>query len=54
MLCDVWTTLCGQVVANLTECDYTTNEQLVKCIREKTEEDLVNATKKVRSAKKVN
>nr|XP_023841100.1 carboxylesterase 5A isoform X1 [Salvelinus alpinus] len=38
----------AKVVANLTECDCTTNEQLVKCIREKTEEDLVNATKKMK------
>uniref|UniRef100_A0A8C7NAT9 Carboxylic ester hydrolase n=1 Tax=Oncorhynchus kisutch TaxID=8019 RepID=A0A8C7NAT9_ONCKI len=37
------------VVANLTECDCTTNERLVKCIREKTEEDLVNATKKMKT-----
>uniref|UniRef100_A0A8C7NA59 Carboxylic ester hydrolase n=1 Tax=Oncorhynchus kisutch TaxID=8019 RepID=A0A8C7NA59_ONCKI len=39
----------AKVVANLTECDCTTNERLVKCIREKTEEDLVNATKKMKT-----
>uniref|UniRef100_A0A6Q2YFP8 Carboxylic ester hydrolase n=1 Tax=Esox lucius TaxID=8010 RepID=A0A6Q2YFP8_ESOLU len=38
----------AMVVANLAECDNTTNEQLVKCLREKTKEELVNTTRKMK------
>lgn len=36
-----------QMVANVTECDFSSNEVLTKCIKELTEEQLINATKKV-------
>lgn len=36
-----------QIVANLTGCEYTTTEQLVSCFRGKSEQDLIDATKKV-------
>lgn len=36
-----------QMVANVTECDFSSNEVLTKCIKELTEEQIVNASKKV-------
>ncbi|XP_072551272.1 fatty acyl-CoA hydrolase precursor, medium chain-like [Salminus brasiliensis] len=36
----------AKAVANVTECDASSTELLVKCLREKTEEDIVKATKK--------
>ncbi|XDV28822.1 hypothetical protein PO909_032030 [Leuciscus waleckii] len=36
----------AKVVANVTECDFSTSEVLVKCIKELTEEQIINATKK--------
>jgi hypothetical protein len=39
--------LFDQVVANVTECDFSSSEVLVKCIKELTEEQIINATKKV-------
>jgi len=35
------------VVANVTECDFSSSEVLVKCIKELTEEQIINVTKKV-------
>uniref|UniRef100_A0A672PGK7 Carboxylic ester hydrolase n=1 Tax=Sinocyclocheilus grahami TaxID=75366 RepID=A0A672PGK7_SINGR len=34
------------VVANVTECDFSSNEVLTKCIKELTEEQIINAAKK--------
>jgi len=39
--------LFDQVVANVTECDFSSSEVLVKCIKELTEEQIINVTKKV-------
>ncbi|KAG1963878.1 carboxylesterase 3 isoform X2 [Pimephales promelas] len=36
----------AQVVANVTECDFSSSEVLVKCIKELTEEQIINVTKK--------
>uniref|UniRef100_A0A9J8BYB4 Carboxylic ester hydrolase n=1 Tax=Cyprinus carpio carpio TaxID=630221 RepID=A0A9J8BYB4_CYPCA len=36
----------AKVVANVTECDFSSNEVLTKCIKELTEEQIVNASKK--------
>ncbi|KTF83179.1 hypothetical protein cypCar_00032023 [Cyprinus carpio] len=36
----------AKMVANVTECDFSSNEVLTKCIKELTEEQLINATKK--------
>lgn len=36
-----------QIVANLTGCDRGTTEELVRCMREKSQEELVDATKRV-------
>ncbi|XP_053478953.1 carboxylesterase 3 [Ictalurus furcatus] len=36
----------ARIVANVTECDSSSSELLVKCLREKTEEDLIKAAKK--------
>ncbi|KAG9273149.1 carboxylesterase 5A-like [Astyanax mexicanus] len=36
----------AKAVANVTDCDASSTELLVKCLREKTEEDIVKATKK--------
>ena len=37
----------SQIVANLTGCDYPDTEQLVSCFRGKSQEELIEATKKV-------
>lgn len=39
--------LFDQIVANVTECDSSSNEVLTKCIKELTEEQIINAAKKV-------
>ncbi|XP_067245359.1 fatty acyl-CoA hydrolase precursor, medium chain-like [Chanodichthys erythropterus] len=36
----------GKLIANVTECDFSSSEVLVKCIKELTEEQIINATKK--------
>ncbi|TRZ00565.1 hypothetical protein DNTS_032496 [Danionella cerebrum] len=36
----------AKTVANVTECDFTTSEALVKCMREMTEEQIIEAAKK--------
>ncbi|XP_026782841.3 carboxylesterase 3 [Pangasianodon hypophthalmus] len=36
----------AKMVANVTECDSSSSELLVKCLREKTEEDIIKASKK--------
>ncbi|CAL8238813.1 unnamed protein product [Lota lota] len=36
-----------KIVANLTGCDYATTEQLVSCFRGKSQQELINATKKM-------
>ncbi|XP_052438359.1 carboxylesterase 3 [Carassius gibelio] len=36
----------NKVVANVTECDFSSNEVLTKCIKELTEEQIIRATKK--------
>ncbi|XP_077049495.1 carboxylesterase 3 [Siphateles boraxobius] len=36
----------AKLVANVTECDFSSSEVLVKCIKELTEEQIINATKK--------
>ncbi|XP_036399567.1 carboxylesterase 3 [Megalops cyprinoides] len=33
-----------KILANLTDCDRSTTEELVQCMRQRTEEDLINAT----------
>ncbi|ROL43319.1 Cocaine esterase [Anabarilius grahami] len=38
----------GKLIANVTECDFSSSEVLVKCIKELTEEQIINATKKKR------
>ncbi|XP_046720166.1 carboxylesterase 3 [Silurus meridionalis] len=39
-------TLFSKMVANVTECDSSSSEILVKCLKEMTEEDIIKATKK--------
>lgn len=38
----------AKIVANLTGCEYTTTEQLVSCLRGKSEQELIDATKKMK------
>ncbi|XP_046889897.1 carboxylesterase 3 isoform X1 [Hypomesus transpacificus] len=38
----------AKTIANLMECDHPDTQQLVSCLREKTEEQLVNVTKKMK------
>lgn len=39
------------MVANVTECDFSSNEVLTKCIKELTEEKIIDAAKKVGAEK---
>ncbi|KAJ8398655.1 hypothetical protein AAFF_G00421830 [Aldrovandia affinis] len=38
----------GKAVANLTGCDHNSTEQVVLCMKEKTEEDLISASKRMK------